>query len=97
MKRKKKALLIAIYTVFACNGTPRSQQRIDEDIRTFTMAVQHRSDEPAELCHRAIAPVAIASANISAAIARKESVPATRYAELDKADRIMRSACTQFR
>lgn len=96
-ERMKRVLFIAFCMAAACNGSPRSQRRVNEDIRTFTIAVQHRSDEPANLCHRATTAAAVASANLSEAISRKEMVPSMRYVELDRADRIMRNACAQFR
>ena len=92
-----RRILILLCLITACNKVPRSQQRIDKDIRDFTLAVQHREDEPAKLCHRAVTNAAVVSANISAAAARPEPVPAAQYVELDNADRVMRSACARFR
>jgi hypothetical protein len=78
-------------------GPSPNAARIDDDLIYFTKKVQHRTDKPARLCHRATTAAAVASANFQARFDGRGEVPAELYRQLSVADQVMQQACKPFR
>ena len=92
--------IVASLGVLLCacaNGSQPNVDRVNEDVRYYTLQVQHRTDAPARVCHRAITAAAIATANVLVPLRSGEGVSAQLYSQLSAADQDMKEKCRQFR
>ena len=78
-------------------GATPNVGRIDHDVRFFATQVQHRSEEPARTCHRAVTAAAVASANVLARLREGAAVSEQLYAQLAQVDQAMQQACKAYR
>lgn len=95
-----KNSILASIAVLACacvKAPPRTPDRIAQDVAYITVKVQHRADASAIACHRATTAAAIAVANVTAPLSRREAVASERYEAMAVADKAMLSVCAKFR